>query len=105
VKPVITLINITGEIVEAASVEYVAFSLLVRSSDDVYVSCCRGAPLPTAAAPSQPMVVQGSDTICPECGLKDDGSPMIGNARTVRDYVAVGIGGWGHSLEAGNSMI
>lgn len=23
-------------------------------------------------------MAQGSDTICPECGLKDDGSPMIG---------------------------
>lgn len=25
-----------------------------------------------------PILLQGSDTICPECGLKDDGSPMIG---------------------------
>ena len=32
-----------------------------------------GVPLSTP-----PIFMQGSDTICPECGLKDDGSPMIG---------------------------
>ena len=29
-------------------------------------------------------LAQASDTICPECGLKDDGSPMIGECWLVR---------------------
>ena len=44
----------------------------------------RAKPAPVAvplggasAVPPVPLGM-GSDTICPECGLKDDGSPMIG---------------------------
>ena len=48
------------------------------SSHSPVVSMSAGMTLVPAAVP---VMTQGSDTICPECGLKDDGSPMIGKHR------------------------
>lgn len=42
-------------------------------------------------------VLQGSDTICPECGLKDDGSPMIGKVWSHQQAISCFLG-WGNDV-------